>query len=359
MTSRQINFLRLFNQNISRTTFKKPHELVSWMGAIQAQDYAMAKWGIGLRLKNSSDDQVERAINDGTIVRTHLMRPTWHFVSAKDVRWILQLTAPNIHKITKTYNKNLELDEKIFRKSNKIICRLLEGGQHKSRNEIMTELQKNKFIITPLRAAHLMFRAELDQIVCNGPRRNKEFTYALLDERIPKSGKEFLREEALGELALRYFTSHGPATLKDYAWWSGLTMGDARKGLEIIRTNLTTEIVDEVEYWMNPSTSKIVTPSQTVFLLPAFDEYAVAYRDRSTTHNPIHVINNGYGILSPLVIIDGKISGTWKRQEKKDKVEIQITPFMSFRKKNISEINNAAGAFGDFLNKKVVTVFVE
>ena len=197
MTAAKLLKSRLINQHILKPPYKKPEDLVAWMGALQAQDYAMAKWAIGLRTLNATDSSVEKAIDEGKIIRTHLMRPTWHFVAAKDVRWMLELTAPQILAASASRHKQLELDDKIFKRSASIIEKLLRDGNHLTREEIMKELEKNGIKTNEVRSAHLMIRAELDGLVCSGKKRNKQFTYALLDERV-KPYKKLLKEEALG-----------------------------------------------------------------------------------------------------------------------------------------------------------------
>ena len=192
MTISEIATQRLINQQLLGTKFTTVKEMVSHLGAVQAQDYEMAKWAIGIRL-SKTEKQVELAINNGDIIRTHILRPTWHLVSADDIRWMLALTAPHIKSALAFAWRSLELDEKIFKRTNGIIQRALAGGKHVTRAELMSLLQKKGIGINPLRSTHLMYRAELEGIVCNGPKREKQLTYALLDERVP-AGKPLKKE---------------------------------------------------------------------------------------------------------------------------------------------------------------------
>lgn len=325
------------------------------MGAIQAQDYAMAKYAIGTRLKNATDKIVEEAINKREIIRTHVLRPTWHFVAAEDIRWMLDLTAKNLKRSLSSNNKRLELDEKTFSKANKIIEKLLRDGKHLTRREIMQALEKKGIRTDDLRAGHIMFRAETDLIVCNGMKRDKQFTYALFDERVPSS-KKLSKEEALAQLAQRYFPSHGPASLKDFSWWSGLSLKDATTGLESVKSNLTSEKYKDNFYWFAEQAESKKNNSN-ITLLPAYDEFLISYKSREisvdTPNLPRTFTNNG--IFNPVIVHNAKVIGTWKLQAKKDLV---IIPFF-FSKPTVKQkelCKKAAKEFGKFLQQTVTVL---
>ena len=319
MTASAISKKRFDNQHIQGKKFDSAKELVQWMGAIQAQDYTMAKWAIGVRLKNSTNQLIEEAINNAEIIRTHVLRPTWHFVSAKDMRWMLELTAKNLNRSLASNNKTLELDEKIFRKCNTIIEKLLSNGNHLTRKEIMAALKKKGITTNPLRAAHIMFKAETDMIVCNGIKRDKEFTYALFNERIPPS-KEISKEEALAKLALRYFQSHGPATLQDFTWWSGLSVSDAKQAFELAKSQMVSEQLKEHVYWLFTDTVTEIKRGNDMVFLPAFDEFLISYKSREISLDPMFA-SKSYttnGIFNPVIVHNAKVIGTWKPQRKKE-----------------------------------------
>src|SRR5688572_10872776 len=224
---------RLHNQHISQVGFRQPAEVVGWLGAVQAQDYAAAKWALALRAPGLTDADVDRALADGSILRTHVLRPTWHFVLPDDIRWMLALTAPRINALSAYYYRQMGLDDATFARSNDVLAKALQGGQQRTREELAAVLHQAGIYNGELLAfTYLMIRAELDGVVCSGARRGKQFTYALLDERAPQA-RQLTRDEALAELARRYFSGHGPATLADFVWWSGLTVTDARSGLEM------------------------------------------------------------------------------------------------------------------------------
>src|SRR6266568_1504898 len=267
MTHVDIAQQRLYNQLITRQTFEKAGDVVRWLCAVQAQDYAAAKWALGLRMQNSTDEIIEQAFAVGAILRTHVMRPTWHFVSPADIRWLLALTAPRVNAGNASWYRRLELDDALFIRSNAVLAKALQGGKQLTRAELVSVLQRAGIATDELqRFSYIIMRAELDGIVCSGARRGRQFTYALLDERAPQA-RMLDRDEALAELTMRYFTSRGPATLQDFVWWSGLTVADARTGLEMVTSQLMHDVVDGQKYWFSSSTSPTNDLSQTVYLL--------------------------------------------------------------------------------------------
>jgi hypothetical protein len=355
MTLSEIAHLRLFNQRITGTKFTSPKEVVGWLGAMQAQDYYMAKWAIGTRMLNATDRVVEDAINRGEIARTHVMRPTWHFVLAEDIRWMLALTAPHIKSAMRPYQTKLKLNENIFSRTNDIIAKLLEGNNYLTRAEIVAELKKGKIKADNLQATHIMFDAELSGIVCNGPMRGKQFTYALIDERIPAT-KSITREEALVRLSKKYFTGHGPATVQDFRWWSGLPAADAKMGLDLVKDKLVNEKIDGKIYWFDDTLSKSPLASQTTpLLLPAYDEFMISYADRSASIDKkfAKVILVGNGIFRPIIVKEGKAIGIWLRTVKKNHVAVTTIFFSAKEKMKKSEMTPLVEPFGKFLEMEI------
>ena len=343
--------LRLHSQRLSTTTFKNPAEVVGWLGAVQSQDYAGAKWALSQRVQNASNADIEQAFNEGAILRTHVMRPTWHFVRPEDIRWMLELTAPRINALCATYYRKLELDTATFKQSNALLTKNLRGGKQFTRAELTSLFQKNGISTTDLlRFTYLIVRAELDGIVCSGARRGKQFTYALLDERAPQT-RTLDRDAALAELAKRYFFSHGPATLKDFVWWSGLTTSDANKGLDYIKSQLISEVENGQSYWFADVTPAEV-PSSTVHLLPDYDEYTVGYTDRSMifdSANTKKLDSRMSELAQYVIVIDGLIAGTWKRTIKRSEVVIELVRFRDLTKAEEKALADAAERYGKFL----------
>ncbi|RCH56383.1 winged helix DNA-binding domain-containing protein [Mucilaginibacter hurinus] len=348
MTEKDIIRLRLFNQHLSRRQYKNPRDIVSYMGAVQAQDYAGAKWALGMRLNKSNDDVVEKALADGDILRTHVLRPTWHFVVPDDIRWMTELTAPRIHQISAGRNRELKLDPATYKKSNDILAAALAGRQL-TRNQLSEILEQNGVSTGTERMMHLMAYAELKCVITSGAREDKQFTYALFDDRVP-AAKALSKEEAVIKLAGRYFTSRGPATVHDFAWWSGLTITDARIGIEGIKQDMIAVDIKGVEYFMAAHLPDTKLPAAGTYLLPAYDELTVAYKDRSAYINTNQNGRAKYLIFDPAVVINGKIAGNWKRTVTKNKMSINLHTFKPLNPAGLSEVERAARRFGSFWN---------
>lgn len=345
--------IRLTQQKITNQDLVTPQNIAGYMGAIQAQDLEMSKWAIGQRLPNSTKETIENALNDGSLVRTHILRPTWHIVSGQDIRWMMALTGKNIKTLSATYERKLGMDTALFVKANDLIIKALEGGKSLTRQEVMQELEKGGIKTDSSRAVHFMINAETDAIVCNGTPKGKEITYALLDEKVPK-GLIMNKEESLFSLAKIYFKSHAPATLHDFHWWSGLSMTDARTGLQSVKADLEEIMIDGKAYFQ-PRDLAVIDAQESVFLLPAFDEYCVSYKDRNAIfdkkwHGQAITSN---GIFKPIVVINGKVEGVWKRTIQKNKVLIEISFFDSSKKIGVEKLHSAANRFGDFLELEV------
>jgi len=355
MTIADIIRHRLINQQIEEQRFSSAKEVVSWLGAIQAQDYQMAKWAIGIRLPKATDVLIEKAIDSAEIIRTHILRPTWHFVATEDVRWMIELSAPQIGKTLNVYSERLELTAKVCSKSNELFAKLLSGGKHMTREELMGELKRNKIITAnSIQSLQIMMKAEISGIVCNGPKKGKQFTYALLDERVPKS-KKLDREEAIAKLAQRYFTSHGPATVHDFGWWSGLKMTEAKLGVELNRKNFDSATINNQTFWFRDSGLVKKNKTEEVHFLPAFDEYVISYTDRSLSME-IDIMKKAItsnAIFKPVCVINGKVEGIWNRTIKKDKTIVE-THFLKLKKVNKKLLESALQSYSQFLGHKVV-----
>ncbi len=355
MTSLDIAHRRLRNQHLTEAAFKKPQDVVQWLVAVQAQDYPGAKWAVAQRAQGLTDAALDRAFAEGTILRTHLMRPTWHFVTPADIRWMLKLTAPRVHAANAYYYRKFELDDAIFKRGNNALAKALQGGKQLTREELRGALQQAGVATDgELRMGYLMMRAELDGIVCSGARRGKQFTYALLDERAPQA-RTFNRDEALAALSNRYFTSRGPATVKDFVWWSGLTTADAKAGIEMVRSKLNHEIVDGQTCWFsdNPPAPRDISP--TAYLLSTYDEYLIGYKDRSASGPAEYAekIVNG-GAFTSTIILNSQIVGAWKRTIKKSTVVIETNLFAPLKKAEKQAVAVAVQQYGTFLDMPVV-----
>ncbi len=345
MSRFHVLFQRLRNQGLLAPDCQSPADVVSRLGAVQAQDFHGAKWALGQRMRGGTDDRVEQAFAAGEILRTHVLRPTWHFVTPADIRWLLRLTAHRVIAATTYYHRRLELDNAVFRRSNRTLEKALRGGKQLTRQELRKALDRAGVVTSDERLIHLMARAEVDGLICSGGRRGKQFTYALLEERVPAE-KAFTPSEPLAELAKRYFFSRGPATLQDFVWWSGLTVADARKGLEMVQRQLSREVVDGREFWF-PGSNSVRSGSQVAHLLPTYDEFLIAYKDRSAVI-PTNPRPKENFVFNSTVVIDGRFAGTWKPIIHEKSVSIQLSS-SARAKKELPALRRALKRYGYFL----------
>ncbi|MDP1822265.1 MAG: winged helix DNA-binding domain-containing protein [Archangium sp.] len=297
---------RLQNQALLQSRFKEARAVVSWLGGLQGQDPESAKWSIGLRLPGSTKADVEAAFTRGELVRTWPMRGTLFVVAAEDARWLLALTAPGNLKRAAYRRTQLELDDKTLSKSRKVLIKTLTGG-HRTREELATALEQAKISTEGQRAYHLLWDAAVNGLLCYAEMRGKQHTFALVDEWLPAT-KEKPRDEALAELAKRYFQSRSPATLKDFTWWSGLTAREARQGYESMPPSGKGLAV-------HPERSR-GTSIRSALALSGFDEYVLGYADRDAVLDPRfadRICPGGNGVFAPTLVLDGRVVGTWKR----------------------------------------------
>lgn len=271
---------RLHNQRLSHTNFKTPQAVVQWLGAVQAQDYAGAKWALAQRMTDATDAALDQALADGSILRTHLLRPTWHFVTPQDIRWMLKLTAPRVHAVNAYMVRQSGLDKAIFKKSNSTLEKALRGGNQLTRTELAAILDQAGIPADGFRLSYLMMYAELNGLICSGARHGKQFTYALLEERVPPVNA-LNRDESLAKLVSCYFSTRGPATLQDFTMWSGLTMTDAKNGIEMVKSKFEYETFNGQTYWFPEAATLKKDKSLIAYLLPNYDEYFIGFKDRS------------------------------------------------------------------------------
>ncbi|HEY3114695.1 MAG TPA: winged helix DNA-binding domain-containing protein [Gemmatimonadaceae bacterium] len=343
---------RLINQGLVKPTLKTASEVVSRLGAAQAQDYPAAKWGIGQRTSGLTDEQIEKEIDDGSIVRTHVLRPTWHFVAAADIGWMLALTAPRVHAANAYWYRWLEVDDAVARRSRTVLAKALRDGKHLTRPELGKLLASARVeVANPVRLACIVMRAEIDGLICSGARRGRQFTYALLEERVTKP-TALEREAALLELARRYFTTRGPATVDDFAWWSGLTKAEAKRGVEAAATHLAHQSIEGRSYWFPAKQSVMRIPGSSAHLLPNYDEYFVGLKDRSAFGARLEasgVKPRTSALSGHALTVNGQIVGGWRRTLLGRTVLIEPKPLIRLSEAERRAIEAAARRFGRFL----------
>jgi winged helix DNA-binding protein len=307
--------LRLANQHLDTPRLNDPAQLVAHLGAVQAQDFPAAKWGLGVRLRGVSDAQVEHAFAEGRILRTHVMRPTWHFVAPADIRWMLALTADRVKQAMGTYLRSAGVDDAFMARAEAVLIRALEGGRSLTRPELGAALREGGLdVANAWILGQVTWRAEVDGVLVSGPPRGRQQTHALFEERVPPA-PALSRDEALAELTWRYFNSHGPALVADCSWWSGLTVSDVRRGLESNQGRLQCERVDDREYWFASNPARPIEAA--VHLLPNYDEFTVAYRHRdlffdsklNRSGNPREDVP-----FADVMLASGHVVGNWQRR---------------------------------------------
>jgi hypothetical protein len=328
MTENDILKFRLTNHLITKGKPDNPEKVVSWMGAIQGQDYGQAKYAIGCRMSDAKDRDIEKAITDKKLVRTWALRGTLHVVAAADIHWLLPLVTPVIITRCQPQFKRLELGDKEFTKIHHCIVQLLQDDRQLTRKELFEGLEQKNISTAGLRGVYILYKAGWQGLICLGPLKGKQDTYTLLEEWVPDV-KKITKEQALAELARRYFQSHGPATLNDFILWSGLRISEGRSGFEQIRDTLTQIEVNDQLYWMAGNGSATDKFGNNTYFLPGFDEYLIGYKDRALMLNAADtkkvILKNG--IFKPVIIKNGKITGTWNRVIHKNKLTIATALF--------------------------------
>ncbi|HYJ79627.1 MAG TPA: winged helix DNA-binding domain-containing protein [Longimicrobiaceae bacterium] len=350
---------RLARQHLLHPVEVEPDEVVRRLGAVQAQDYGGARWGIGQRIPGMTDAAVERAYDAGTIIRTHVLRPTWHLVAPADLRWLLALTAPRVHAANAYRYRQLELDPVTFRRSRAALEKALEGGGELTRAELGQVHERAGIDTTaPQRLAYLLMHAELDGVVCSGARRGKQFTYALVEERVPPA-PALERDEALLELAKRYFATRGPATPQDFSWWSGLTVADARRAIQAAGTALEREVIEGRTYWAAGAEPPARRTSPIAHLLPNYDEYFIGLRDRGAVLEVVRATQSdawAAALFAHVVVVDGQLVGGWKRVLKQHAAVVELNLVARLTKAEQAAVEAAIRRYAGFLELPVEMV---
>jgi len=355
---------RLYTQHVEGAKLATAAEVVGWLGAVQSQDYYGAVWAVGQRTARATAANIDRAFDAGEILRTHVLRPTWHFVTPADIRWLLTATKPRVHALNAYYYRKHGLDDAVFSRCRVALTEALRGGQFLTRTELGVALQAAGIEADNLGLGLIVMWAELEAIVCSGPRRGKQFTYALLDERVPAT-PALAHDEALVALARRYFLSHGPATVKDFAWWGSLTLAEARLALDAVAPVLDHEDIDGQRTYFGAAT---VPPRQrpTAYLLPNYDECVASYENHEASIDPqVAALVGDIQLIFDLwndprqttyphyLLIDGGIVGTWKRTLKKNAVVVETTRFRPLTDAEENAVATAAERYGEFLGLAV------
>lgn len=343
--------LRLAHLGLTPDRFKSPAEAVSALGAVQAQDYEGAKNSLGLRVPGSTVADVDRAVTERQIVRTWPMRGTLHFVAAADIRWMLALMTPKMISGAAARRRELELDEQILTKAANIFTQALSAEHILTREQMLDLLASNGISPQGQRGYHVLVHLSQTGLICFGPPVGKQHTFVLLEDWLPP-GRELSGDDALAEIALRYFSAHGPATVQDLARWTGLNLGQARTGLSLVSDQLQEMVIEGQSYWLDPKLGALSADELPMLLLPGFDEYILGYKDRSAVLASEHaskICPGNNGMFSPTIISQGQVVGTWKRKLKTKRVEIALSPFKPLTEAQYAGLQPVVRAYGRYL----------
>ncbi|HST58527.1 MAG TPA: winged helix DNA-binding domain-containing protein [Longimicrobium sp.] len=347
---------RMHAQRLAGNPLGAPRDVVGWLGCVQSQDYGPAKWSVGERTRGATDTALDEAFAAGAILRTHVLRPTWHFVLPADIRWIQGLTAARVHAQNAYYYRQTGLEDAGTRdRARRLITDALRGGSHLTRKQLESVLLAGGIAVKGLGTAYVLMDAELDCVVVSGPLKGKQQTYALFDERVPDA-PVLSRGEALGELAARYFTSRGPATAKDMRFWSSLTLADIQRGIEIAGPRLRREEIDGLTFWSAPGEAPPEVPSPTVHLLQGLDEYFVGYGESRgyCDHARTRPSLVDRAIYNGALILDSQLAGHWKRTVTKRAVTFTVALSILFDDAQTAALQATADAYGAFLGLSAV-----
>ena len=336
-------------------------ETVQRMLAVQAQDFAGAVWSLGLRTPGSTEAQVEAAIASGAVVRSWPMRGTLHFVPPRDLGWMLSLTSARTIQSTETRRRTLGLSHADIERVREVAQRELGGGRVLGRDALLAAFDAAGVSTASQRGYHLLLHLGITQTIVFGPLAvgpggGRQQTFVLLDEWVP-APRRLEREEALGEFALRYFAAHGPATVRDFAWWTSMTLADARLGLSVARDGLEELFVDDVSYFLTPSSGASAATARAVHALPGFDEYLLGYQDRSAPLAAEHaerVVPGKNGLFLPTIVVGGEVVGTWRRTLGSRGVTVEAQPFGTLGVTAARGFDAAVARYARFLGRPLL-----
>ena len=356
MEKRDIARLRLRSQRLSATKVDSIDGVINWLVCSQSQDYGPGKWSIGQRGLGLSDAALDEALAEGRILRTHILRPTWHFVAPSDIRWIQALTGPRVLVQNRHYMTQLELTDALLRRSAAILEKALTG-RRLTRPQVQKALADAGVVADGTRLAYVLMQAEIEGVITSGGLAGRQQTYALLDEIAPKDsagGRQPKGDEALAELTRRYFTSHGPASVADFRWWSSLTVADVKRGLEMVDDGLEKRSIDGLDYWASTFDLPPGPDAPRAHFIQGLDEYFVGYQKTRSAADVGGFGPRGYdrGFYHTFVL-DGQVAAAVRRIVEKDGVTFEMRQAWPFSADDLAEAEAAAARYAAFLDADV------
>lgn len=351
--ARRILLERFRVQRLHGTPFPTTAAAVGALCCVQSQDPLGAKWSLGMRVQGATDASIDREYNAGKFLRTHVLRPTWHYVLPADIRWILELTSPHVLRANRTQEKRLGLDGKLLARCEQAIAKALEGGNHTTREGLGTALARAGIKAEGQKLAYVMMSLELNALICSGAMQGKQHTYALLEERAPV-GKKVGREEGVTELLRRFVSGHAPTTLKQFCWWSGLKLNEAREAREALRSSVDSENIDGVE-WLRAGAGSTKSQKPEAHLIPEYDEVLVGTADigiprlMADRRIPGRTTNT----FDRPLLVGGEWVGTWRRTVGPKRVILEVERFGKFTREQTSAVEKAVARYEAFVGLEV------
>ena len=349
----QVGRRRLFNSGLTERPFEAPHDVVRRHLAMQAQDFGPAKWSIGQRSRGLVDADVEKAFNDGSFIRTHVLRPTWHFVARDDARWLMSLSGPRVQKQVASRHRELGLDARTLSRCEAVIAKAVDGNRHLTRKELGRVLQGKRIDIEGQRLPHILSHCELEMVICSGKLDGKQQTYASFDERVGTRSRKLDRPEAVIELVKRYLTGHGPSTVADLKWWSGLTGGDINQALDALGDSVASLTIGELTLWAMDDHPDPVPPRRGADLLQTYDEVVVGYSASRFFGDPradqARAAWRDRSVPGATVLVNGAVAGHWKRSARGKKLDVAFVTYETPKPATERALEKAAADLGGFL----------
>ncbi|MFF1879061.1 winged helix DNA-binding domain-containing protein [Leifsonia sp. NPDC058230] len=349
---------RLLAHGLAGEHESTPKAVVDRMLAVQAQDFGAACWALGVRAPGIVQADVIAALDAGEIIRSWPMRGTLHFVPPADLRWMLSITTERMVNGLTLRHRQLELESPDFVKAQDVVTAAIQGGRDISRADLMELWEANGIATAGQRGYHLIYFLAQTGVLCWGPSHKTQQSLVLLDEWVPES-RDLGHDEALAEFFVRYVAGHGPATMKDFVWWTKGTVAGAKTALAVAGDRLTSLTVDGIEYWMPTEltgraseNAPTAAEKSAVHLLPGFDEYLIGYQNRDVVLDPEHadiIVPGGNGVFAPIIVSRGRVTGTWKRKTTSTRVTVDPRPFSPLTSAATTKVARGARAYGRFL----------
>ena len=343
--------IRMLNQQLLFPLYQKPQNIVAWQGAMQAQDYNYFRWAIGIRQRIPQIAQLQAAFAKAELLRLHLLRCTVQVVSQKDIGWLLPLCKERNLRTLQSWHKsiNISFSESHFEEITRAMQELLAGGKSLPKRAIAEELTSLGFLLDDRLLTSLLVRSEIEGLLCSGVMQGREATWALLSERVPTICS-LTPNEALKQLAIKYFRSHSPASLDDFAWWSGLSKTQCKKALTLIANEVEEIKVEEETMYLYHNTLDCPDYARKVLLLPPYDEYLIGYKSRWVALEKKHTAkaHNNFGIFKPVILHEGRVVGNWKASIGKQASNLLTELFAEKSKVKQQSLQDAINQFVEF-----------